>query len=63
MKDPFTGRDSLLSRTSTIDGSLHLSRGLRDAYDAAKRAEQARKQMDDLRKQAERMRNLGKPKF
>jgi hypothetical protein len=58
MKKTFTGRDSLPSRTSAIDGTIHLNRGIRDAHDAMKRAQEARKRMDESRKQAERMRNL-----
>jgi hypothetical protein len=54
MKNPFTGRDSLLARTSTIDGSIHLTRGLRDAHDAMKQGQQMQqqmqKQMQDLSK-------------
>ena len=63
MKNPVTGRDTLLSRTSPLDGTVHLNRGLRDGHDAMKQAEQARKRMEDMRKQMERMRKAGKPKF
>jgi hypothetical protein len=51
MKNPSIGkRHGLLSRTSRVDGSVHLNAGLRDAYDARKRSMQARKRMEDSRR-------------
>lgn len=61
MKNPIAGRNTLLSRMSSVDGSIHLNRGMRDVYDAQKRAqksfdtlrqnaEQARKRVENLRK-------------
>jgi hypothetical protein len=64
MKNPATGRDSLLSRTSTVDGSLHLNIGLRAAYDAQKRAqkrfEKMRRSAEQARKSMERLRKPGR---
>ena len=60
MKNPLTGRDSLMSRTSSVDGSVHLNRGLRAAYDAQKRAQQsvenARRSAEQSRRNAEQAR-------
>jgi hypothetical protein len=57
VKNPFTGRDTLVSRTSLVDGSVHLNSAARNSYDAMKRFEEHRKRFQEMR------RSLGQVSF
>jgi hypothetical protein len=53
MKDRFTGRENLGSRISSVDGTIHPNRSVRDSYDAMKRFEQSRKSWEEMRHSSE----------
>jgi len=60
MTNKFGGPPPLIHRVSTVDGTIHLNRGLRDAHDATARAERARKQAEMSRKQMEMSREASR---
>ena len=53
MKNPFTGRESLSARVSSVDGSVHINRAARDAHDAMKRSQESMKRTQEIARRAQ----------